>query len=84
MPSQNRDRTAGAALRVVERAKTLTYPEFASGRRYRLVVLGTEVGHWRPRAAEFARLLARSGPVPFLLPSRRCALPHLCCARQSY
>ena len=50
-----------AALRVAERAKARTYPELASGRRCRLVVLGIEVGgRWSPEAAEFVRLLARS------------------------
>ena len=44
MPRRDSGRTAGAALRVAERAKVRTYPELASGRRCRLVVLGIEVG----------------------------------------
>ena len=39
-----RGRTAGAALRVAERAKAWTYPELACRRRCRLVVLGFAVG----------------------------------------
>ena len=61
MPRRDSGRTAGAALRVAERAKARTYPELARGRRCRLVVLGLEVGgRWSPQAAEFVRLLARS------------------------
>ena len=38
----------GAALRVAERRKRATYPEFAQGGPQRLVVLGTEVGgRWK-------------------------------------
>jgi len=61
MPRRDRGITAGAALRVAERAKARTYPELAQGNRCRLVVLGIEVGgRWSPRAVEFVRLLARS------------------------
>ena len=74
MPRRDSGRTAGAALRLAERAKArILYPELACGRRCRLDVLGLEIGgRWSPQAAEFVRLLARS--------SGRRALPPLCCA----
>ena len=73
MPRRDSGRTAGAALRVAERAKARAYPELASGRRCRLVVLGIEVGgRWSPQAAEFVRLLARS-KARAALPAQRAA-----------
>ena len=61
MPRRDSGRTAGAAMRVAERAKGRTYPEPACGRRCGLVVLGLEVGGRRSlQAAEFVTLLARS------------------------
>ena len=60
MPRRDSGRTAGAALRLAERAKArILYPELACGRRCRLDVLGLEIGgRWSPQAAEFVRLLA--------------------------
>ena len=73
MPRRDSGRTAGAALRVAERAKARAYPELASGRRCRLVVLGIEVGgRWSLQAAEFVRLLARS-KARAALPAQRAA-----------
>ena len=55
----------GAALKVAERRKHSTYPEFARGGPQKLLVLGSEIGGgWNATAQHFVRDLVRLRSSP--------------------
>ena len=73
--------TAGAALRIARKAKERTYPELLRSARFRLVVLGIELGgRWSTEVAQFIRLLARNPAAPALECHRRVCHPLVCLA----